>query len=75
MLTSTLLTLQYKTRNNNNLHHPIANLSKFNNEAYISGIKVFNHLPQYTKALTNDHKYFKFTLKGVFLTSFFLFSE
>jgi len=32
----------YKARNNNNLHHPIANLSKFNKGAYISGIKVFN---------------------------------
>jgi len=29
----------------------------------LSGIKVFNHLPQYIKALTNDHKYFKSTLK------------
>jgi len=54
---------KYKTRNNNNLHRPKANLSKFNKGAYISGIKVFNHLPQYIKALTNDHKYFKFTLK------------
>ena len=53
----------YKTRNNNNLHHPIANLSKFNEGAYISGIQVFNHLPQYIEALTNDHKYFKLTLK------------
>jgi len=54
---------KYKTRNNNNLHLPIANLSKFNKGAYISGIKVFNHLPQYIKALNNDHKYFKSTLK------------
>ena len=36
---------KYKTRNNNNLHRPIANLSKFNNGAYMSGIKVFNRLP------------------------------
>ena len=54
---------KYKTRNNNNLHCPIANLSKLNKGAYISGIKVFNHLPQYIKALANDHKYFKSTLK------------
>ena len=54
---------KYKTRNNDNLHRPIANLSKFNNGAFISGIKVFNHLSQYIKALTNDHKYFKPTLK------------
>jgi len=55
---------KYKTRNNNNLHLPIANLSKFNKGAYISGIKVFNHLPHYIKALTNYHKYFKSTLKS-----------
>ena len=54
---------KYKTKNNNNLHCPIANLSKFNKGAYISGIKVFYHLPQYIKALTSDHKYFKSTLK------------
>ena len=54
---------KYKTRNNNNLHRPIANLSKFNKGAYKSGIKVFNHLPQYIKTFTNDHKYFKSTLK------------
>ena len=50
---------KYKTRNNNNLYLPIANLSKFNKGAYISGIKVFNHLPQYIKAMTC----FKSTLK------------
>jgi len=54
---------KYKSRNNNNLHRPVANLSKFNKGAYISGIKVFNHVPQYIKPLTNDHKYFKSTLK------------
>jgi len=47
---------KYKNRNNNNLHDPKTNLSKFNKGTYISGIKVFNHLPQYIKALTNDHK-------------------
>ena len=31
---------KYKTRNNNSLHHPIANLSKFNKGANIYGIKV-----------------------------------
>jgi len=52
---------KYKTWNNNNLHFPITNLSKFNEGSYISGIKVFNHLPEYIKALTNDQKYFKST--------------
>jgi len=54
---------KYKTRNNNKLHLPIANISKFNKRAYISGIKVFNHVPHHIKALTNYHKYFKSTLK------------
>ena len=67
---------KYKTRNNNNLHCPIANLSKFIKGAYISGIKVFNHLPQYIKALTNEHKYFKSTLKRLFCHhSFYLMNE
>jgi hypothetical protein len=53
---------KYKTRNNSNLHLPIANLSKFNKGAYISCIKVFNQLPQ-LKVLTSDQKCFKSTLK------------
>jgi len=58
---------EYETKNNNNLHRPIANLSKFNKGAYIqSGIKNFNHHPQYSKTLTDDHKYFKSTLKRFF---------
>jgi len=65
---------KYKTRNNNNLHLPTANLSKFNKGAYISGIKVFNHLPHHLKVLTNDLKCFKFELKR-FLSSFFLLIE
>jgi len=67
---------EYKTRNNNNLHRPMANLSKFNKGAYISGIKVFNHLPQYIKTLTNDHKYFKSTLKRfLYHHSFYTMNE
>jgi len=54
---------KYRTRYNNNLHLPIVNLSKFNKGAYISGVEVFNHLPQYIKALANDQKCFKSTLK------------
>ena len=45
----------YKFRSNNNLRLPLANLSKFSEGAYISGIKVSNHLPQYIKALINNH--------------------
>jgi hypothetical protein len=37
----------------------MADLSKFNKGIHISGIKVFNQLSQYVKALTNDQKCFK----------------
>jgi hypothetical protein len=53
---------KYKTRNNNNLHLPVATFSKFNKGAYISGIKVFNHLPQCIKDLIGNQKNFKSTL-------------
>jgi hypothetical protein len=52
---------KYKTRIKNNLHLLVANLSKFKNS--ISGIKVFNHLPQYIKDLTDNQTNFKSTLK------------
>ena len=51
---------KYETRNNNNLHLPTANLSKFNYGANISGIKVFTHLPYHLKAWTNDLESLKF---------------
>jgi len=44
----------------------------YNKGAYVSGTKVFNHLPQYIKASTNDHKYFKYT---ILISSFFLLNE
>jgi hypothetical protein len=67
---------KYKTRNNNNLHIPIANLSKFNKGVHIWGIKVFNHLPQHIKALTNDQKCFKSTLKrSLYHHSFYSMNE
>jgi hypothetical protein len=56
---------KFRTRYNNNLHLPIANLPKFNKGAYIACVKVFNHFPQHIKALTNDQKCFKSTLKRV----------
>jgi hypothetical protein len=54
---------KYRTRNNNNLHLPVANLSQSNKAPYISCIKVFNHLPQYIKDLTGNQTSFKSTLK------------
>jgi hypothetical protein len=53
----------YNTRNNNNLHLALANLTKFNKGPYASGIKVFNHLPQYLKTLDRNSVHFRSSLK------------
>jgi hypothetical protein len=60
---------KYNTRDNNNLHLPIASLSKFNEGAYFSGIKVFNHLPEYIKNLSN-RKCLTSSLKSFFISTF-----
>jgi hypothetical protein len=39
------------------------NLAKFDRGVYITGIKVFNNLPQSIKSLVNNEKDFKSTLK------------
>jgi hypothetical protein len=53
----------YKTRNYLNFHLSTVNLTKFYKGPYISGTKVFNHLPQHKKILVNDMKCFKLSLK------------
>ena len=55
---------QYRTRYNNDLHLPIVNLKKYKDGPYFMAIKLYNHLPQYIKALMSDLKSFKKTLKG-----------
>jgi hypothetical protein len=66
----------YIYRYNNNLHLPIISLSKFNKKAYLSGIKVFNHLLEYKKNLSNVRKYFTSTLKRfLFQHSFYAIEE
>jgi hypothetical protein len=65
-----------KTRNNNNFYHPVANLSKFNKGAYVSGIKGFNHFPQYIKNLIGNQTYFKSILKRfLYCHSFYSLNE
>jgi len=54
---------KYKTMNYLNLHLPTVNLTKFYKGPYISGTKVFSHLPRYIKILVNDMKCFKLSLK------------
>jgi hypothetical protein len=44
-------------------HTPAVKLTKYETEAYITGIKVFNHLSQSIKILAKKEKIFKSTLK------------
>jgi hypothetical protein len=53
----------YKTRNSNSLYPALTNLTKFNKGPYTSGIKIFNHLPQYLKALVHNSKHFRSSLE------------
>jgi len=48
---------------NNNFHPTLANLTKYNKGPYISGIKVFSHLPQYLKALVHHPEHLISSLK------------
>jgi hypothetical protein len=52
-------------RNKNNLHAALilVNLTKFNKGPYMSGIKLFNHLPQYLKTLDHNSMHFGSSLK------------
>jgi len=54
---------KYNTRKKNNLHPALTNLTKFNKGPYMSGIKVFNHLPQYLKTLDHNSMQFRSSLK------------
>jgi hypothetical protein len=54
---------EHKTRLCKNLHLPKVMVAKFDRGVYITGIRVFNHLPQSIKRLVNDETDFKSTLK------------
>jgi hypothetical protein len=62
-ITQTSKAEMYTTRFHDNLHVPIITTTRFKKGAYISGIKIYNHLPQSIKILANDEKSFKFALK------------
>jgi hypothetical protein len=56
---------EYITRSDGNLHVPILNTSKFDKGAYITYIKVYNHLSQSIKILVNDEKsWYSFLLEA-----------
>jgi len=63
---------KYNPRNNNNLQPALENLIKYNKGPHVSGIKVFSHLPQYSKALVHNPKHFRSSLERFLLSSFFL---
>ena len=51
------------TKNNNNVHLASTNLAKYKKGPFISGIKIFNHLPQYLKTLDHNSVHFRSALK------------
>jgi len=57
---------KYNTRNNKNLHPALPNLTKFIKGPCMSGIKAYNHLPQYLKTLDQNSSYFRSSLKCFF---------
>jgi hypothetical protein len=67
---------KYNTRNNNNLHPATANLSKVNKGPYITGIKLFNHLPQHLKYLGHNLRHFRSSLnRFLYYHSFYCMEE
>jgi hypothetical protein len=53
----------FNTRNKNQLHRPIDNLSCFQKSAYHAGIKIFNSLPASLTCFVNKKAQFKVALK------------
>jgi len=64
------------TRFNHNLHLPSTNLTLVQKGVLYSGSKIYNHLPSNIKALSNDAKRFKHTLKNYLIEhSFYSLDE
>jgi len=55
------------TRYDSDLHLCIANLTIFQKGAFYSGIKMYKHLPQSLKELSNDVRQFRLALKRILL--------
>jgi hypothetical protein len=51
------------SRNKNDLHPSLSILEKFKKGPGISGIKAYNHLPQYLKTLDHNSSSFRTSLK------------
>jgi hypothetical protein len=59
------------TRNKNQLHTPIANLSCFQKSVYYAGIKMFNSLPSSLTSLIHKKEQFKIAFKRYVITQSF----
>ena len=55
---------QYATRQQSNLHQPLANLSKYQKGICYLGVKVFNKLPPYIKEEVDNLRKFKRSLQN-----------
>jgi hypothetical protein len=67
---------KHNTINNNKFHPALANLTKLKKGPRISGIKAFNLLPQYLKALEHNPLCFRSSLKRfLYHHSFYIIEE
>ena len=57
---------KYNTRNKNNSHFPSVHLTRVSKGPYITGIKLYNHLPQIIKTLDHNSRKFKTSLERFF---------
>ena len=61
-----ILMFTHLTRYKNDLHLPMAKLKVFQQGAFYSGIRAYNHLPVNIKDSSGDVKRFKRVLKAFF---------
>ena len=59
------------TRNKSNLFLPQTRLTKCQKGVYFAGVKIFNHLPENVKKLSDNTKKFKSELKKLLLLGSF----
>ena len=57
---------KYNIRNNTNFHFPSVHFTKVCKGPFITGIRLYNHLPQIIKTLDHNSKKFKTSLKRFF---------
>jgi hypothetical protein len=69
-------TYEIKTRQQKDLHQPLANLKKYQNGIYYLRIKIYNNLPPHIKDISNDLKKFEVKLKQILqIDSFYSLQE